>query len=166
MNNVFVYIEIEDREIADVSLELLTKGRELANTLGVKLEAVVIGKDVEALAPELAKYGADTVWVADDAIFAPFRTLPHTAVMVGLIEKEKLEQLYMNTPSCGAALSNMAIAPDGTVIPCQSWLDASSGLGNILRDDFSDIWKHELCLKLRGMSDEEAIECPFRKVRG
>ena len=84
----------------------------------------------------------------------------------GLIEKEKLEQLYMNTPSCGAALSNMAIAPDGTVIPCQSWLDASSGLGNILRDDFSDIWKHELCLKLRGMSDEEAIECPFRKVRG
>ena len=40
MNNVFVYIEIEDKEIADVSLELLTKGRELANTLGVKLEAV------------------------------------------------------------------------------------------------------------------------------
>ena len=84
----------------------------------------------------------------------------------GLIAKEKLEQLYMNTPSCGAALSNMAIAPDGTVIPCQSWLDASSGLGNILRDDFSDIWKHELCLKLRCMSDDEAIECPFRKGRG
>ena len=99
MNNVFVYIEIEDREIADVSLELLTKGRELANTLGVKLEAVVMGKDVEALAPELAKYGADTVWVADDAIFAPFRTLPHTAVMVGLIEKEKPQiALFGATP--------------------------------------------------------------------
>ena len=70
MNNVFVYIEIEDKEIADVSLELLTKGRELANTLGVKLEAVVIGHDVKGLAPELAKYGADTVWVADDEIFA------------------------------------------------------------------------------------------------
>ena len=47
MNNIFVYIEIEDKEIADVSLELLTKGRELANTLGVKLEAVVIGHNVK-----------------------------------------------------------------------------------------------------------------------
>ena len=52
MNSVFVYIEIEDKEIADVSLELLTKGRELANTLGVKLEAVAIGKDVKCHAQE------------------------------------------------------------------------------------------------------------------
>ena len=89
MNNVFVYIEIEEQQIADVSLELLTKGRELANTLGVKLEAVVAGNNVKGLASELAKYGADTVWVADDAIFAPFRTLPHTAVMVGLIKQEQ-----------------------------------------------------------------------------
>ena len=64
MNNVFVYIEIEEQQIADVSLELLTKGRELANTLGVKLEAVAIGNNIKNLAPELAKYGADTVWVA------------------------------------------------------------------------------------------------------
>ena len=42
-NNLIVYCEIEDGHIADVSLELLTKGRELANKLGVKLEAVVIG---------------------------------------------------------------------------------------------------------------------------
>ena len=43
MNNVFVYIELENGVPADVSLELLTKGRELATTLGVKLEAVVLG---------------------------------------------------------------------------------------------------------------------------
>ena len=99
MNNVFVYIEIEDKEIADVSLELLTKGRELANTLGVQLEAVAIGKDVKCHAKELAKYGADVVWVADDEIFAPFRTLPHTAVMVGLIEQEKPQiALFGATP--------------------------------------------------------------------
>ena len=99
MNNVFVYIEIEEQQIADVSLELLTKGRELANTLGVKLEAVAIGKNIKALAPELAKYGADTVWVADDEIFAPFRTLPHTAVMVGLIKQEKPQiALFGATP--------------------------------------------------------------------
>ena len=44
MNNIFVYIENEGGKVADVCLELLTKGRELATTLGVKLEAVVLGE--------------------------------------------------------------------------------------------------------------------------
>jgi electron transfer flavoprotein alpha subunit len=80
-------------------LEHLTKGRELAKTLGVKLEAVAIGKDVKQHAAELAKYGADTVWCADNEIFAPFRTLPHTAVMVGLIKQEKPQiALFGATP--------------------------------------------------------------------
>ena len=86
MNNIFVYIETEKGVVADVSLELLTKGRELAATLGVKLEAVVIGENLAGMEKELARYGADTVWVADDKELAPFRTLPHTAVMCGLIE--------------------------------------------------------------------------------
>ncbi len=99
MNNVFVYIELEGGKIADVSLELLTKGRELASTLGVKLEAVVLGEHLQGVEQELAKYGADTVWVADDKEFAPFRTLPHTAVMCGLIEDEKPQiALFGATP--------------------------------------------------------------------
>ncbi len=99
MNNVFVYIENEAGKVADVSLELLTKGRELADTLGVKLEAVVIGENLAGVEKELAKYGADTVWVADDKEFAPFRTLPHTAVMCGLIEAEKPQiALFGATP--------------------------------------------------------------------
>ncbi|WP_418992317.1 electron transfer flavoprotein subunit alpha/FixB family protein [Alistipes sp.] len=89
MNNIFVYIEIEEGRIADVSLELLTKGRELASKLGVELDAVVLGENLAGIEKELAKYGADTVWVADDPVFAPFRTLPHTAVMCGLIREEK-----------------------------------------------------------------------------
>ncbi len=89
MNNLFVYIETEGRRIADVSLELLTKGRELADRLGVRLEAVLLGSDLAGLETELAAYGADTVWVADDPIFAPFRTLPHTAVLTGLIRAEQ-----------------------------------------------------------------------------
>lgn len=81
----------------------------------------------------------------------------------GLIEKEKLEGIGMNVPSCGSCLSNMAIAPDGTVIPCQSWLRGGSGLGNILRDGWSQIWNAPTCVRLRGMSEDEAIDCPFRK---
>ena len=89
MNNIFVYIELEEGVIADVSLELLTKGRELADKLGVKLEAVVMGHNVAGVENELAKYGVDTVWVADNEIFAPFRTLPHTSTLCGLIKAEQ-----------------------------------------------------------------------------
>ena len=99
MNNIFVYIELEGGKIADVSLELLTKGRELAAKLGVKLEAVALGHHLAGIEKELAKYGADTVWVADDELFTPFRTLPHTAVMCGLIEQEKPQiALFGATP--------------------------------------------------------------------
>ena len=80
----------------------------------------------------------------------------------GLISKEKLESINMKVPMCGAALSNMAIAPDGAVVPCQSWLGANSSLGNMLTDSFVDIWNNDFCKKLRGMTDNEALNCPFR----
>ena len=81
----------------------------------------------------------------------------------GLIEASKLEELNMNVPMCGACLSNMAIAPDGSVIPCQSWLSADGALGNVLTDRFDDIWYSETCEGLRYMSEGEAKCCPFRK---
>ena len=81
----------------------------------------------------------------------------------GLIASEKLEDLGMNVPMCGAALSNMAIAPDGTAVPCQSWLGSDADLGNILTDDFKKIWNHEKCRTLRRMTEAEALSCPFRK---
>ena len=68
MNNIFVYIENEGGKAAEVCLELMTKGRELATTLGVKLEAVVLGENLAGIEHELAKYGADTVWIADDKV--------------------------------------------------------------------------------------------------
>ena len=89
MNNIFVYCEYEDGAFADVSLELLTKGRELADTLGCKLEAIVLGHNLKGVEKELAKYGADTVWVADDKELAPYRTLPHSAILCGVFKEEK-----------------------------------------------------------------------------
>ncbi len=80
----------------------------------------------------------------------------------GLISQEKLELLGMNVPMCGAALSNMAICPDGTVVPCQSWLGSDATLGSVLSDDFDVIWNNEKCRMLRNMPDEKALLCPFR----
>lgn len=81
----------------------------------------------------------------------------------GLIEDSKLAELNMNVPMCGACLSNMAIAPDGSVIPCQSWLSEGASLGNILTTSFKDIWNKKECLALREMTEKEARCCPFRK---
>ena len=79
---------------------------------------------------------------------------------------KELDKLGINVPMCGACLSNMAIAPDGTVVPCQSWLGTDSGLGNILTDPFNRIWKHPMCKSLRNMSEKKALDCPFRAQKG
>ena len=60
-NNVIVYCEYDDGKVAEVSLELLTKGRQLADKLGVKLEAIVIGDKLDVIEKQLLPSGADMV---------------------------------------------------------------------------------------------------------
>src|SRR5690554_7729127 len=81
MNSVFVICEIEEGKVADVSLELLTKGRSLASTLQCKLEALVLGHHLNGIEKETFPYGADVVHVGDDARLAHYTTLPHAAVV-------------------------------------------------------------------------------------
>ncbi len=104
MNNLFVYIEIEDGRPADVSLELLTKGRELADTLGCKLEAIALGHKLDGLDKIVGKYGADTLWVADGAELAPYRTLPHTAILCGVFGEQKPQIALMGATPVGRDL--------------------------------------------------------------
>ena len=59
MNNVFVYCELEGTTVADVSLELLTKGRKLANQLGCQLEAIAAGSGLEGIEKQIMPYGVD-----------------------------------------------------------------------------------------------------------
>ncbi|MFP4365604.1 MAG: electron transfer flavoprotein subunit alpha/FixB family protein [bacterium] len=89
MNNVFVYCEIEDGHIAEVSLELLSKGRSLADLLNCKLEAVVIGSQLKDTGKQIFPYGADVLHVADDERLYPYTTLPHAAIIRRLFEQEK-----------------------------------------------------------------------------
>ena len=67
MNNVFVYCEIEGTTVADVSLELLTKGRKLASQLGCQLEAIIAGSGLEGVEKQVLPYGVDRVHLFDDA---------------------------------------------------------------------------------------------------
>ena len=89
MNSVFVICEIDDAKIADVSLELLTKGRSLANRLKCKLEAIVLGSELDGIEKELFPYGADVIHIGDDPRLKPYTTLPHAAVINGLFREEK-----------------------------------------------------------------------------
>lgn len=89
MNNIFVYCEIEDGKVADVSLELLTKARALAQTLGCKVEALAIGHNLQGIETQLAAYGAEIVHVADGEELAPFRTLPHASIICGVFKAEQ-----------------------------------------------------------------------------
>lgn len=65
-------------------------------------------------------------------------------------------------PSCGACLSNMAVAPDGTVVPCQSWLGGVT-LGNVLTDDWDAIWNSDQCRQIRTESAKMEHICQLRR---
>ncbi|GHV62478.1 electron transfer flavoprotein subunit alpha [Bacteroidia bacterium] len=104
MNSVFVYCEIEEGLVADVSLELLTKGRTLANTLNVKLEAVVVGCGLDGIEKQVLPYGVDVLWIADDKRLYPYTTNPHTHILVKLFGEEKPQIALMGATSIGRDL--------------------------------------------------------------
>ncbi|GET31901.1 electron transfer flavoprotein subunit alpha [Prolixibacter bellariivorans] len=104
MNNVFVYCEVEDGVVAEVSQELLTKGRSLANQLKCKLEAVVIGKGLDGVENQIFPYGADVVHIADDLRLEPFTTSPHATILIKLFDKEKPQIALMGATPIGRDL--------------------------------------------------------------
>lgn len=81
----------------------------------------------------------------------------------GWVAEEKLTELGLVIPSCGACLSNMAIAPDGEVVPCQSWLGEDAGLGNMLTTEWEKIWNNPKCKKGRQYSAKVEGKCPLRE---
>lgn len=84
----------------------------------------------------------------------------------GWLPEQTLRALGLHLiPSCGACLSNMAVAPDGTVIPCQSWLGGTA-LGNILTDDWDKIWQSQRCAAIRAKSAKMEQLCQLLQGNG
>ena len=84
---VWVFAEQEDGVLSDVPRELLGKGRELADKLGVKLAAVLLGDGVEGLAAKLFEAGADKVHLIEDAQLKVFRGKAYRHAFVELIKE-------------------------------------------------------------------------------
>ena len=99
-NGVLIFIEQTDGKAAEVSLELVCKGRELADQLNVSLGAIVPCKQVGDLAQNLFAYGCDEVHAAEDAQLEHYRTLPYTRVVADVIRKTQPQiVLYGATPT-------------------------------------------------------------------
>ena len=104
--NVWIFIEQEGGIIADVSLELVCKGRELADRLGVKTEAVILGDNLDGSIETLFHYGADVVYQVEDKALEPFTVLPFAESIVALL-KEHRPNIFM----VGATLKGRELAP-------------------------------------------------------
>lgn len=103
-NNIIVYCEYEDGHVADVSLELLTKGRTLADRLGVKLEAVVIGDNLKDIEKQVMPYGVDTLYKVEDSRLYPYTSLPHSSVLINLFREIEPQIAFMGATSIGRDL--------------------------------------------------------------
>ncbi|MCL1933016.1 MAG: electron transfer flavoprotein subunit alpha/FixB family protein [Candidatus Azobacteroides sp.] len=104
MNNLYVYLEIENGKVEDVSLELLTKGRKLADELHCQLEAVAIGYQLHSVGEQVFPYGADVLHIFDDKRLYPYTSLPHTSILVKLFQSEKPQIALMGATSIGRDL--------------------------------------------------------------
>ena len=86
---VWVFAEQRHGELQKVSLEILGESRRLANELGVKLTAVLLGNNIGHLANKLGEYGADEVLVADHAELENYTTDGYTKVLCDLVNDKK-----------------------------------------------------------------------------
>ena len=133
-NNIIVYCEFEDGKVADVSLELLTKGRQLADRLGVKLEALVIGHELAEVEKQLYPYGVDVVYKVDDKRLKHYTSNPHSAVLINLFKEIEPQIALMGATPVGRDLGprvssalHSGLTADCTSLEIGDHTDAKTG---------------------------------------
>lgn len=103
--DIFVFIEQRDGEIQKVGVELLGKGRKLADDLGEDLVAIVLGDKIRNKANLLIGHGADKVIVVEDEILKEYVTEPYTKALYYLVKKYDPEILIYGASSIGRDLA-------------------------------------------------------------
>ena len=127
--NVWIFIEQEEGQIADVGLELLTKGKELADTLESQVWALLLGEQVESLAEVLIHHGADRVLVADHPELNVYRTLPYSRVLIDQVQAHQPYILLIGATPVGrdlaprvASAANVGLTADCTDLQIGDYL--------------------------------------------
>lgn len=101
---VYVFAQQVDNCINSIAFELIGKGKDLAETLGTDVTAVLVGSNVKNSADELAEYGADRVIVVDDPELKEYRTEPYAHALASVIEKYKPEIFLVGATAIGRDL--------------------------------------------------------------
>lgn len=130
IGNVWVFVEQEGGKIADVSLELVSRGVELAQKLNVKVEAVLLGDKVAHCADTLFSYGCSTVFLAEDPRLEPFTVLPYAKVIMDLIKEHKPNILLF-----GATMKGRELAPR---VASEKLAGLTADCTDLQIDDFDD----------------------------
>lgn len=102
---VCVYADCSGGKIHRVTLELLGKARELASVTSHPVYAIAIGTKLDECAKELLRYGADKVFVYDDAAFEEFRIEPYTAAFCDFIDEYKPSSILVGATNLGRQLA-------------------------------------------------------------
>lgn len=133
-NNLIVYLEYEDGKVADVSLELLTKGRQLADKLGIRLEAVVAGDNLKDIEKQVMPYGVDTLYKVEDKCLYPYTSLPHSSILINLFKEKQPRIAFMGATSIGRDLGprvssalHSGLTADCTSLEIGDYTDAKTG---------------------------------------
>lgn len=103
---VWVFAEQHGGKIEDTPLELMSKARDLADTLGVKLAAVLLGDDVKPLSKKLIQFGADKVYLIENPLLEHYQTRTYSKVIYDLIHKHNPQIVLY-----GATIAGRDLAP-------------------------------------------------------
>jgi electron transfer flavoprotein alpha subunit len=104
-SSLWVFIEQNEGKIADVSLELLGKARELAGTLNSEVVGLLCGRNIQDLAHNVIQSGADRVLLADDPELEMYRTLPYARVAIQEARARKPDIFLIGATSNGRDLA-------------------------------------------------------------
>lgn len=103
-NSVMVFLQQDDGKLAEVSLELVCKARELADTLKTGVSCVLIGNKIKEKAADAFHYGADEVLVTEDPRLAHYTPVPYTKIMVEAIKKSAPQIVLYGATTTGRDL--------------------------------------------------------------
>ena len=105
MNNILVFCEVtEEQHIAEVSLELCSKARKLADRLNSRLDAIVIGNKINNIEGQLYPYGVDSIFYLEDSRLSFYQTLPFFSAVTKLIKEETPDIVLFGATSVGRDL--------------------------------------------------------------
>lgn len=171
--NVWIFAQVQRGKLSPTAFELLTAGRKLADDLGEKLCAVLLGHQVEPFAKELFEGGADIVYVCDDPALENYVDDVYAKTLAGMVAEFKPNKFLLPATNLGRSLSAKTAVFVGTGLTAdatevlinkedgQLYATRPTFGGNLMATITCAHTRPEMC-SLRPMSYEKAARQPGR----